>query len=103
MVSDINNINSRQTGTARRSEDSAVNKASGETDSNSRPEAAGDDVVVNLSQANQVESAAKQLAAQSAVNETRVDQLREQIRNGDYQLSPERIAQKLLAADTDFE
>ena len=103
MVSDINNINSRQTGTARRSENSAASNAPGEAGSSSGPEATGDDVVVNLSQAAQVEGAARQLAAQSAVNESRVDQLRDQIRNGDYQLSPERIAQKILAADTDFE
>ena len=103
MVNDVNGVNSRQTGGPQKS-GSTADLRTRQTDSRatSKP-APAEDVVVELSQSSQVEAAAAQLASEPAVDSARVTQVREQLQNGNYQLDPDRIAQKLVDQEVAFQ
>ena len=75
---------------------------SGAAKSGETEKAPAQDVVVELSQTAQLEAAVLRLGGDIPVDSARVAQLREQLGNGDYQLNPERIAQRLVAQDSDF-
>ena len=103
MVNDVNGVNSRQTSGPRQSGTAGVDRSTAGTRDTAVEPGVAADVVVDLSQAAQVEAAAARLAAETAVDAQRVAQLQERLRNGDYQLSPDRIAQRLVDLDADFQ
>lgn len=58
------------------------------------------DVMVRLSQTNQqLQQLPQRLASQPEINQNRVSQLRVQIEAGSYKISPERIAERILAME----
>ncbi len=103
MVNDINGVNSRQPTGPRQSGTAGVERPSRTSGEQASGRVSPGDVVVDLSQAAQVEAAAARLAAEPEVDTQRVAQLQERLRSGDYQLSPDRIAQRLVDLDADFQ
>jgi len=102
VVNDVNGIHTRQTSSSRESAGSGQVRERNTSKADSSEPRQSADVVVELSQSAQLEAAVKQLASEPAVDSNKVAEVREQLRNGSYQLDPERIAQKLVAQDFEF-
>ena len=49
-----------------------------------------------------IATAARKLAAEPAVDQARVQEIRKAITNGSYTVDPERIARKLIDADSQY-
>jgi negative regulator of flagellin synthesis FlgM len=100
MVSDIKGLNSRQTtGTASR-EAASVGMDARATQGAAPAPAAADDSVELSGLSDVVRATAKSLAEEPAVDQARVQALKDAIANGDYQINPDRIAQKLVQSDS---
>ncbi len=65
----------------------------------SRPPSATDDAVSLTEDAALLRALDEQIAATPAVNAARVEEVRTALANGEYRVDPERIAEKLLAAE----
>jgi negative regulator of flagellin synthesis FlgM len=100
MVSDIKGIGPRQA-TGPRQGETGVVRNDGRSSAAARNGGAAEDDTVELSGlAEVISTAAKKLAAaESPVNEARVQELRDAIASGSYDVDPARIARKLIDAD----
>ena len=102
MVSDIKGFDSRQTSGARTGETGAV-RADTRTGAGRQARAVDRDDTVELSGvADLIATAARKLAAQPAVDPARVEEIRTAIASGSYTVDPERIARKLIDADSQY-
>jgi negative regulator of flagellin synthesis FlgM len=101
MVSDIKGLNSRQTNGAGQVGSNAVGAETRAAQAGQTGAATPAEDSVELSSLHDViKTTVAELTAQSAVDAARVRELKSAIANGNYQINPERIAQKLI--DTDF-
>lgn len=102
MVSDINGINTSNTGGPLANGSGAVGKQSVDQPENTStsPSSSPEDVVRLSPEAAELQALEDNLTELPAVDEARVEAIRQQIKNGDYQINPDRIAQKLIDADT---
>ncbi|MBK8992092.1 MAG: flagellar biosynthesis anti-sigma factor FlgM [Gammaproteobacteria bacterium] len=64
--------------------------------------AARDDTVELSGVADLIATAARKLAAEPAVDQARVQEIRKAITSGSYTVDPERIARKLIDADSQY-
>jgi negative regulator of flagellin synthesis FlgM len=100
MVSDIKGLNARQTPAPRSGEAGPVRSDTRTAGSERAGGGAASDDTVELSGlAEVIRTAARALASEPPVDETRVRELKESVANGDYQVDPERLARKLIDAD----
>ena len=100
MVSDINGVKTRQTADTRTGGTAKV-RADGKASVPSQgADVASDDTVQLSGLAEVVRAAAASISAESPVNETRVQEIKGAIANGDYQVNPDRIARKLIDLDS---
>ena len=102
MVSDIKGFDSRQTAGARTGEAGAVRADARQGVSGRVRPAARDDTVELSGVAELIATAARKLAAEPAVDQARVQEIRKAITNGSYTVDPERIARKLIDADSQY-
>jgi negative regulator of flagellin synthesis FlgM len=102
MVSDIKGFNSRQTNGPRESEAGVV-RADARAAARSQGTAGSRDDTVALSGvAEVIKTTAAALAAEPAVNEARVQEIKTAVERGDYSIDPDRIARKLIEADSQY-
>jgi negative regulator of flagellin synthesis FlgM len=100
MVSDIKGIGPRQTTGPRQGETGAVRSDEASSAAARNGGTARDDTVELSGLAEVISTAAKALAsAESPVNETRVQELKDAIASGSYEVDTARIARKLIDAD----
>ncbi len=102
MVSDLNGINSSKTGGPLANSSEAVGTQSvDQPEDTSTSSSSGQEDVVHLSpEAAELKALEDSLTELPAVDEARVEAIRQQIKSGDYQINPDRIAQKLIDTDT---
>jgi negative regulator of flagellin synthesis FlgM len=101
MVSDIKGYNTRDTSATRQGQASGV-RAERQVESGSTvaAPAARDDTVALSGLPEVIKTTAARLAAEPAVDEARVRDIKEALARGEYQIDPDRIARKLLDSDT---
>ena len=99
MVSDIKGLNSRETTAARQGEAGAVRADQRARNTAQTGDVARDDTVELSSLAEFIRTTASKLAAQPAVDENRVRDIRNAIASGEYQIDSQRVARKLIEAD----
>ncbi len=102
MVSDIKGFDSRQTAGARTGEAGAVRADARQGVSGRVRPAARDDTVELSGVAELIATAARKLAAEPAVDQARVQEIRKAIASGTYTVDPDRIARKLIEADSQY-
>ena len=100
MVSDINGINSSKTGGPLANSSGAVDTQSVDKPEDTSTSISQEDVVRLSPEAAELKALEDSLAELPAVDEARVEAIRQQIKRGEYQINPDRIAQKLIDADT---
>ena len=96
---DIKGLNSRETTGARQGETGAVRTDPRARNTAQAGDVARDDTVELSSLAEFIRTEASKLAAQPAVDENRVRDIRNAIASGEYQIDSTRVAQKLIEAD----
>ena len=96
---DIKGLNSRETTGARQGETGAVRTDPRARNTAQAGDVARDDTVELSSLAEFIRTEASKLAAQPAVDENRVRDIRNAIASGEYQIDSARVAQKLIEAD----
>jgi negative regulator of flagellin synthesis FlgM len=102
VVSDINRVNSSQTGGTQTNGTGAIDPGK-DTAVQGQPSPANsgsEDVVQLSSQAADLQALESQLASQPTVDSARVQALKQAINQGDFQINPDRVAQKLIDADS---
>ena len=99
MVSDIKGLINRETSATRQGQGSARVDARRDSESAGVSSTATDDTVELSSVVEVLRSAARELAAQPAVDEARVKDIRDALARGEYTVDPERLARKLIDAD----
>jgi negative regulator of flagellin synthesis FlgM len=100
MVSDIKGYNTRDTSATRQGPASGV-RAERQVESGSADAAkpARDDTVALSGLPEVIKTTAARLAAEPAVDETRVRTIKDALARGEYQIDAERIARKLIDSD----
>lgn len=100
MVSDIKGYTSRETGATRQGRTSDV-RADRQAESGSAGAAppARDDTVALSGLPEVIKTTAARLAAEPAVDEARVQTIKDALARGEYEIDPERIARKLIDSD----
>jgi len=100
MVSDIKGLDARQT-TGTRTRDTGAVRKDGQAAASSRSgeSKAPEDTVELSGLAEVIQTAARKLAAEPAVDHAKVQDVRNAVANGSYQVDPERLARKLIDAD----
>ena len=100
MVSDIKGYIARETSATRQGQASGV-RAEQQVDSGaaSATRTARDDTVALSGLPGIIKTTAAKLAAEPAVDEARVRNIKDALARGEYQIDPERIARKLLDSD----
>jgi negative regulator of flagellin synthesis FlgM len=102
MVSDIKGFESLQPG-GPRAGDVGKARADAPVRAERGTEASSRDDTVELSGlAEVVATAARRLAAEPAVDQARVQEIRKALASGSYTADPARIARKLIEADTQY-
>lgn len=106
MSNDISNINSSrpqttttQTGTSQGTQSSGSSTQSVQPNQSS----GSTDKVSFTSTAEKLKELEKQLSQESPVNEQKVQYVRAAIDNGDYQVDPEKIAEKMIDFESQLE
>ncbi len=100
MVSDIKGYNTRETSASRQGQASGVRAdRQVESGSASGTQPARDDTVALSGLSEVIKTAAAKLAAEPAVDDTRVRNIKDALARGEYQIDPERIARKLIDSD----
>lgn len=101
MVSDIKGYNTRETSATRQGQASGVRaeRAVEQSSAGSTASPARDDTVALSGLPGVIKTAAAKLAAEPAVDETRVRNIKDALARGEYEIDPERIARKLLDSD----
>lgn len=100
MVSDIKSYTSRETGATRQGQTSGVRaERPSESGSSGAASIARDDTVALSDLPEVIKSTATRLAAEPAVDETRVRSIKDALARGDYQIDADRIASKLIESD----
>lgn len=102
MVSDIKGFDSRQTPGARTGETGVVRADPRAGAGRQAGSAARDDTVELSGVADLIATAVRKLAAEPAVDQARVQEIRKAIASGSYTVDPERIARKLIDADSQY-
>lgn len=100
MVSDIKGYNSRETSATRQGQASGV-RADRQAESGSAGSVppARDDTVALSALPEVIKTTAARLAAEPAVDEARVRNIKDALARGEYDIDPERIARKLIDLD----
>ena len=100
MVSDIKSYISRETGATRQGQTSGVRaERQSESGSTGATAASRDDTVALSDLPEVIKSTATRLAAEPAVDETRVRGIKDALARGEYQIDADRIARKLIESD----
>ncbi len=100
MVSDIKGYTTRETASSREGQAASVRPERQTESSSARGTGpARDDTVALSGLADAIRTAAAKLAAEPAVDESRVKGIKDALARGDYAIDPERIARKLIDAD----
>jgi len=102
MVSDIKGFNSRQTNGTRESETGPVRADSRISARGRSAVESRDDTVALSGIAEVIKTKAATLAAEPAVNQARVQEIKAAVESGDYSIDPDRIARKLIEADSQY-
>lgn len=102
MVSDIKGFDSRQASGARTGETGAVRADTRAGAGRQAGSTARDDTVELSGVADLIATAVRKLAAEPAVDEARVQEIRKAVASGNYTVDPERIARKLIDADSQY-
>ena len=100
MVSDIKGYNSRETSATRQGKASDIRadrQVEAGTTASSTP--ARDDTVALSGLPEVIKTTAARLAAEPAVDEARVRNIKDALARGEYAIDPERIARKLIDLD----
>lgn len=104
MTNDISGINSsrpQQTTTQRSNAQSGQTNNANATEA-TRPTDTADKVSLTNT-AEKLKALEKQLSQEPPVNEQKIAQVRAALENGDYQLDPEKIAEKILNFESNFD
>ncbi len=100
MVSEIKGFFTRETSGPRQGQAGAVRAEQAQGAPRSAAGAAARDDTVELSTLSEaIRNAARALAAEPAIDESRVRELKDAIASGAYRVDPERVALKLIEAD----
>lgn len=102
MVSDIKGFESRQTGGARTGDVGRLRSDAPTRAERGAGAVTRDDTVELSGLAEVVTTAARKLAAEPAVDQSRVEEIRKALASGTYVVDPARIARKLIEADTQY-
>lgn len=102
MVSDIKGFDSRQTPGARTGETGAVRTDPRAGAGRQAGSASRDDTVELSGVVDLIATAVRKLAAEPAVDQARVQEIRKAIASGSYTVDPDRIARKLIDADSQY-
>lgn len=103
MPNDISGINS---GRPQQSGDRSVTslRRDGSTTAQQRSSSGGGGDTVSLTDmASRMKSLESKLESQPAIDQSRVDKVREAISRGEYRVNPERVADKMMDFEADFD
>lgn len=100
MVSDIKSTDPRQIPGTRTGEAGSVRNSTRTGTGSANATGARDDTVQLSGMADLVRAAARRMASGAPVDEARVQEIRQAITEGNYQLDPARIARKLIETDS---
>ena len=100
MVSDIKGYSTRDTSATRQGQASGVRaERQAESGSTGAAQPARNDTVALSGLPEVIKTTSARLAAEPAVDETRVRNIKDALARGEYRIDPERIARKLIDSD----
>ena len=102
MSNDISGINSGRSHHTTDRQTQGVNRDSGSTESRNSTETGSQDKVVLTDMAARMKSLEQKLSKQPDVDQAHVSRVRDAIKRGEYQVNPERVADKMMGFEKDF-
>ena len=102
MSNDISGINSGRSHQATDRQTQGVSRDSGSTDTRNNSTTGSQDKVVLTDMAARMKSLEQKLAKQPDVDQAHVERVRDALKRGEYQVNPDRVADKMMGFERDF-
>ena len=102
MSNDISGINSGRSHQTTERQTQGVSRDSGSTDTRNNTDTSSQDKVVLTDMAARMKSLEQKLAKEPEVDQAHVARVRDAIKRGEYNVNPDRVADKMMGFERDL-